>query len=225
MSDRADPAEAKVAELLTLLGFDFTSDPCLTKALDFRIGGEPPVYVEAKQHHSDRIAGQMARDPNVVVFQGLIAVERFIAAARALRTPAGPAGDPDYVERVSRAAFPDIWKRIDANVADDDWNGGTALNLRSQMLESAAALLRAIASSGASPGTPIPMILHCPDCGAKHVDAPDPDRGWTNPPHRSHLCHSCGAIWRPADVATVGVAAIATRGASDRPGGGLVRGE
>src|SRR5574340_600312 len=26
-------------------------------------------------------------------------------------------------------------------------------------------------------------------------------KGWDNPPHRSHLCHGCGHIWRPADVA------------------------
>jgi len=63
---------------------------------------------------------------------------------------------------------------------------------------------------------PIPMVLHCPSCHAQHIDEPDertPD--WTNPPHRSHLCHSCGTIWRPADVATVGVRAIQTRGKAD----------
>jgi len=40
---------------------------------------------------------------------------------------------------------------------------------------------------------------------------------WTNPPHRSHLCHYCGTVWRPADVPTTGVAAIATRGRDDTP--------
>lgn len=63
---------------------------------------------------------------------------------------------------------------------------------------------------------PIDMILHCPRCHLQHVDAPDdktPD--WTNPPHRSHLCHSCGFIWRPADVATNGVEKITTRGSKD----------
>jgi hypothetical protein len=39
---------------------------------------------------------------------------------------------------------------------------------------------------------------------------------WDNPPHRSHFCHGCGTIWRPADVSTVGVAAIQTRGKADR---------
>lgn len=60
------------------------------------------------------------------------------------------------------------------------------------------------------------MLLFCPMCGVKHVDAPDertPD--WTNPPHKSHLCHGCGCIWRPADVPTEGVEAIATVGKSD----------
>lgn len=64
---------------------------------------------------------------------------------------------------------------------------------------------------------PIPMILHCPGCGEQHIDAPEPERGWTNPPHRSHLCARCGFIWRPADVPTIGVAAIATKGEKDDP--------
>lgn len=74
---------------------------------------------------------------------------------------------------------------------------------------------------------PIAMLLYCPKCGAQHIDAPeahDPYRAadgsddrvrWTNPPHRSHLCHACGTIWRPADIATTGVAAITTRGKAD----------
>jgi len=74
---------------------------------------------------------------------------------------------------------------------------------------------------------PIRMILFCPVCDTQHIDAPD-DRtqGWVNPPHRSHLCHHCGTIWRPADVATEGVAAIETKGRADtwtvenRVGGG-----
>lgn len=38
---------------------------------------------------------------------------------------------------------------------------------------------------------------------------------WMNPPHRSHLCHSCGTVWRPADVPTNGVQSIKTRGKCD----------
>lgn len=40
---------------------------------------------------------------------------------------------------------------------------------------------------------------------------------WLNPPHRSHLCHGCGHIWRPADVPTNGVAAVKTTGKADSP--------
>lgn len=68
----------------------------------------------------------------------------------------------------------------------------------------------------------INMVLHCPTCGFQHVDAPESEiRGgdicidWTNPPHKSHLCKACGTIWRPADVPTYGVQAIATRGKDD----------
>lgn len=70
----------------------------------------------------------------------------------------------------------------------------------------------------------IDMVLFCPSCGRQHIDASEPNdaeldsglqNGWGNPPHRSHLCHSCGCIWRPADVPTNGVAAIKTQGQRD----------
>lgn len=69
---------------------------------------------------------------------------------------------------------------------------------------------------------PIDMVLHCPACGLQHVDAPDAwrpgsDPLWDNPPHRSHLCHGCGHIWRPADVPTNGMEAVKTRGKADSP--------
>lgn len=64
-------------------------------------------------------------------------------------------------------------------------------------------------------GTPIPMVLHCPVCGTQHIDAPEPENGWTNPPHKSHLCHACGTVWRPAEIPTVGVAALSKLGSSD----------
>lgn len=75
---------------------------------------------------------------------------------------------------------------------------------------------------------PIPMVLHCPKCGMQHVDKPNTlekivhrqsgtvvDELWSNPPHRSHLCHGCGTIWRPADVPTTGVKSISTKGKAD----------
>lgn len=72
---------------------------------------------------------------------------------------------------------------------------------------------------------PIDMVLHCPACGLQHIDEPERSLGpgnterldWDNPPHRSHLCHGCGHIWRPADVPTNGVAAVATKGERDGP--------
>lgn len=76
---------------------------------------------------------------------------------------------------------------------------------------------------------PIDMLLYCPMCGAQHIDQEEGgfvhnEHGsavgdliisWSNPPHRSHLCQSCGTIWRPADVATNGVKKIETRGKAD----------
>lgn len=62
---------------------------------------------------------------------------------------------------------------------------------------------------------PIPLVLHCPSCGLQHIDEPNPERGWDNPPHRSHECQSCLCVWRPADVATTGVHAVQTKGKAD----------
>lgn len=74
---------------------------------------------------------------------------------------------------------------------------------------------------------PIDMVLHCPACGLQHIDRADtpedgadwndPEITWNNPPHRSHLCHGCGHIWRPADVPTNGVRAVLTKGKADSP--------
>jgi hypothetical protein len=94
--------------------------------------------------------------------------------------------------------------------------------------------------ASAEEAAPVPMLLFCPHCGTQHVDAPEaftptgrcecsgPDEceaceqnraayeeTWQNPPHRSHKCHACGCIWRPADVATTGVETIATVGKKD----------
>jgi len=78
----------------------------------------------------------------------------------------------------------------------------------------------------------VDMILFCPKCGMQHIDKPDDDvslgsgpmparrmtaERWTNPPHRSHLCHGCGHIWRPSDVHTNGVAKIRSKGVNDSP--------
>jgi hypothetical protein len=48
---------------------------------------------------------------------------------------------------------------------------------------------------------PIPMILHCPECGARHVDVGE----FGTKVHHTHSCQECGLTWRPAVVPTVGV--------------------
>lgn len=49
---------------------------------------------------------------------------------------------------------------------------------------------------------PVPMILHCPQCGHRHVDAGK----FATKSHHTHSCQVCGHTWRPALAATVGVA-------------------
>lgn len=86
----------------------------------------------------------------------------------------------------------------------------------------------ALASAPAGEPAPIDMVLYCPNCGKQHIDRANTlediihaatgtvvDQLWTNPPHRSHLCHSCGIIWRPADVPTNGVRTVLTTGKAD----------
>ena len=48
---------------------------------------------------------------------------------------------------------------------------------------------------------PVPMLLWCPWCNARHVDQGE----FATKPHHTHACQSCGLVWRPALIATVGV--------------------
>lgn len=48
---------------------------------------------------------------------------------------------------------------------------------------------------------PIPMILTCPSCLARHIDVGE----FATKSHHTHACQNCGMVWRPAIVATVGV--------------------
>jgi hypothetical protein len=48
---------------------------------------------------------------------------------------------------------------------------------------------------------PIPMLLQCPCCAARHIDEGE----WATKPHHTHACQNCGLAWRPAVVDTVGV--------------------
>ena len=51
------------------------------------------------------------------------------------------------------------------------------------------------------PVVPVPMILHCPKCGGRHIDEGE----FATKPHHTHACQECGVVWRPAIVHTVGV--------------------
>lgn len=94
--------------------------------------------------------------------------------------------------------------------------------LVSEQLASRDALAAELARIRAQQGSamplairPVDVILYCPKCGTKHVDAPEPQSGWKNPPHKSHLCHACGAVWRPSDIETNGIDSLFTTGSRD----------
>jgi transposase-like protein len=48
---------------------------------------------------------------------------------------------------------------------------------------------------------PVPMIIWCPMCQARHVDVGP----FATRPHHTHSCQHCGMTWRPAVACTVGV--------------------
>lgn len=52
-----------------------------------------------------------------------------------------------------------------------------------------------------APRGAIPMILHCPMCRERHIDEGD----FATKLHHTHACQSCGVVWRPAILPTVGV--------------------
>lgn len=51
------------------------------------------------------------------------------------------------------------------------------------------------------PPAPLPMILFCPTCHARHIDEGE----FATRVHHTHACQNCGLVWRPARLATVGV--------------------
>lgn len=63
---------------------------------------------------------------------------------------------------------------------------------------------------------PVNLLLFCPNCGLQHIDAPNIEKAWDNPPHRSHECQRCFYTWRPSDRFTNGITAIDTAGAKDK---------
>lgn len=84
--------------------------------------------------------------------------------------------------------------------------------------ELAADIMARLASLGADlTPKPVDSLVICPKCHSFHVDEPEPEVGWTNPPHRSHKCANCMTVWRQADVPTNGVApeSLETKGKDD----------
>lgn len=58
---------------------------------------------------------------------------------------------------------------------------------------------------------PLRMLMWCPECGERHVDA----GRYAARPHHTHACQGCGHVWRPAVEDTVGVRHL--RGFKDPP--------
>jgi predicted RNA-binding Zn-ribbon protein involved in translation (DUF1610 family) len=50
-------------------------------------------------------------------------------------------------------------------------------------------------------GSTVPMLLHCPMCGERHIDEGE----FATKLHHTHACQGCGHVWRPAVVPTHGV--------------------
>lgn len=65
--------------------------------------------------------------------------------------------------------------------------------------------------SAIAESAPIDMLMFCPRCQMQHVDAPEPEKGWTNPPHATHTCKGCGLNWRPSNALTNGVAGLSSQ--------------
>lgn len=71
-----DPMEAIIHDALTEAGIPFVHDTHRGPFphLDFHLP-DADLYIEVKRMHSDRIAEQMSRAPNVIAVQGKPAVE------------------------------------------------------------------------------------------------------------------------------------------------------
>jgi hypothetical protein len=151
------------------------------------------------------------------------AASAYIAMVEAAPLPASPAADR-AVSELSDKRLDALWYHRDCL---DAINRGDLMAQLRVFARAVIAADRALARSTDAPSEPINMVLFCPACGVQHIDAPEiPDPHpsstgeddhdlWTNPPHRSHLCHGCGHVWRPADVPTNGVAAVKTKGKAD----------
>lgn len=69
-----DPMEMLIESALQYAGVKFIRDDENSEHLDFYLPNVG-VHIEVKQFHSDRVAEQMSRAPNVIVAQGKDAVD------------------------------------------------------------------------------------------------------------------------------------------------------
>lgn len=71
---------------------------------------------------------------------------------------------------------------------------------KQQLLDNCELALKKAVATFENPA-PIPMLLHCPLCNARHIDA----GAFATKVHHTHACQSCGHVWRPSVVPTFGV--------------------
>lgn len=113
-------------------------------------------------------------------------------------------GDP-YCECLDCEIAHDPRATWEAAAGSDDTKGNRQWKLAEwarrngpRLMDRVAALEeRARDSANAS----VAMVLHCPECGGRHID----EGAWATRPHHTHACQHCGFVWRPAVVNTVGV--------------------
>jgi hypothetical protein len=68
-----DPMEAMIETALIAAGIDYQHSHANPVGLDFYLP-TLDLHIEVKQFHTNRIAEQMSRAPNVIVAQGAVAV-------------------------------------------------------------------------------------------------------------------------------------------------------
>lgn len=81
--------------------------------------------------------------------------------------------------------------------AQDRWSPPDKLECEAKESSPAFSFLSRIVDEGVT----IPMLLHCPQCGERHID----EQKFEKVAHHTHACQSCGHVWRPAKVNTHGV--------------------
>jgi hypothetical protein len=155
-------------------------------------------------------------------FESRLAAALLAATAKTPAPAPAPAPAPKLAHDMDagvREAILGMTVSVDVSTGDDDATRryfGTVTELMDSSGDdkNGVTLLVQDAEPNFSTDTePVPMILLCPSCNLQHIDAPK--GAWKNPPHKSHLCHHCGSIWRPADTPTYGVASIETKGKKD----------